>query len=255
MNPPGLLAGILTIETQTTVQTTDRQIDVTVKITNNGNESARNTQITMIALNEKMQGAVRPELRPGESDVNAFTRVLPDITGGRYPLSIRVDFHDVNLYPFSALSASTFFVGKDVNSDIAVTGDSISLDKSGVLNFHIKNLGADPLNISANLFLPAEFSATEIKKFFQIEARSEKSLAFDVSNFSARESTYPLFCFFEYDNNNSHYTTIANVSITVKPPEGWFRSLRWLWGCIIVMLILLVCGISILQKKAGSKHR
>ena len=251
VSPPVSFAGILTIETQTTVQTTENQLEVTVKITNNGDEPAYNTQINMIVLDEKTQGAVKAKLDPGKSDVNTFTKTLSGIARGRYPLAIRVDFHDANLYPFSALSGSNFFLGEDVNGDIAIIGDNIFLDKEGVLNFHIKNMGSDPINLSASLFLPKEFSAVTSKNTFQIDARSEKNLSFDVSNFSARNgASYPLYCSFEYDKDNIHYTTMANIIVTVKVAEGWFRSLKWVWVGTIIILIIVVCGIFILQKKA-----
>ena len=168
-------AGVLTIETQTSVQTTDNQLEVTVKITNKGDEPAYNTQINLIVLDEKTQGDVNAKLDPDESDVNTFTKTLSGIARGRYPLIARVDFHDANLYPFSALSGSTFFLGKDVNGDIAIVGDNISMDKDGVLNFHIKNMESDPINLSASLFLPKEFSTATSKKNFKLMPDQKKN--------------------------------------------------------------------------------
>ncbi len=254
--PPVSFAGILTIETQTSVQTAENQLEVTVKITNKGDEPAYNTQINLIVLDEKTQGDVNAKLDPGKSDVNTFTKRLSGIAGGRYPLTIRVDFHDANLYPFSALSGSTFFLGKDVNGDITIIGDNLSLDKEGVLNFHIKNMESDPINLSASLFLPKEFSAATLKKTFQIDGRSEKNLSFDIRNFSARNgASYPLYCAFEYDKNSIHYTTMASVFVTIKVAEGWFRSLNWVWTGTIIVLIIMACGIFILQKKAKPTPR
>ena len=254
--PSVSFAGILTIETETSVQTTENQLEVTVKITNKGDEPAYNTQINLMVLDEKTQGDVKAKLDPGKTDVNTFTKTLSNIVRGRYPLTIRVDFHDANLYPFSALSGSTFFLGSDVNGDLAVIGDNVSLDKEGVLNFHIKNMGSDPINLSASLFLPKEFSAAASRKTFQIEARSENNLSFDVSNFSARDgASYPLYCSFEYDKNDIHYTTMANIFVTVKIAEGWFRSMKWVWVGAIIVLFVIICGIFILQKKAKPTPR
>jgi hypothetical protein len=251
--PSGSVAGILSIETQTSVQTTENQLEVTVKITNNGDEPAYNTQINLIVLDEKTQGAVKSKLDPGKSDVNTFTKTLSGIVRGRHPWVISVDFHDANLYPFSALSGSTFFLGKDVNPDIAVIGDNITLDKEGVLNYRVKNMGSDPRNLSAHLFLPKEFSSAPSKKTFQIDARTEKNLSFEIRNFSARYgASYPLYCYFEYDNNDFHYTAMANVIVTVTLEQGWFRSLKRLWIGTIIILIVSACGILIFQKKTKS---
>jgi hypothetical protein len=249
--PPVSFAGILTIETQTSVQATEDQLEVAVKITNKGDEPAYNTQINLMVLDEKTQGDVKAKLDPDKSDVNTFIKKLSGIARGRYPLTIRVDFHDANLYPFSALSGSTFFIGKDVIGDIVVIGENTSLDKAGELNFHVKNMGSDPINLSASLILPKEFSAATSKKFFQINAGSEKKLLFAVNNFSARNGAlYPLYCSFEYDMDNIHYTSIANIFVTVKVVEGWFHRLKWIWIGTIIILMVMVCGIFILQKKA-----
>ena len=71
-----------------------------------------------------------------------------------------------------------------------------------------------------------------------------------MSNFSARNgASYPLYCFFEYVNNDIHYTSMANVIVTVQVEGGWFRSLKWVWVAIIIILTVLVCGIFILKKK------
>ena len=243
-------AGILSIETQTSVQKTGKQLEVTVKITNNGDEPAYNTQINLVVLDEKTQGVVKAKLDPGKSDVNTFSKTLSGIANGRYPLTTMVDFHDANLYPFSALSGLTFFVGADVNGDIAVIGDNINLDKDGVLNFQVKNMGTEPLSLSASLFLPRELSAASAKKTFQIDARSAKNLSFEVSNFSARNgASYPLYCAFEYDKNNIHYTSMANVSVTLKVAVGWFRNLKWVWAGAIIILLIVLSGILIFQKR------
>jgi hypothetical protein len=243
-------AGVLSIETQTSIQTTENQLEVTVKITNKGDEPAYKTQINMLVLDEKTQGDVYPILDPGKSDINTFSKKLSGIARGRYPLTIMVDFHDANLYPFSALSGSTFFLGKDVNGDIAVIGDNISLDKEGVINFQIKNMGSDPINLSASLILPRELSAATTKKTFQIDARSATTLPFEISNFSARNgASYPMYCAFEYDKNNTHYTSMANVSVTVKVAEGWFRDLKWVWVGTIIILIIVLCWIVTFRKK------
>jgi hypothetical protein len=247
-------AGVLTIETQTSIQIIENQLEVTVKITNKGDEPAYNTQINLIVQDEKSQGAVYAKLDPGNSDINTFSKSLSGLAQGRYPLTVMVDFHDANRYPFSALAGLTFFLGKDVNGDLAISGDNITMDKEGGVDFHIKNMGYDSLNISASLSLPKEFSASIVKKSFQIDARSEKKLSFDISNFSARnDATYPVYCALEYDKNNIHYTSMANISIMVKVAEGWFRSLKWLWvGIVTILFVLLSCmGLS---KRVKSFH-
>lgn len=237
-----LSAGILTIETQTTVQTTDNQLDVTVNITNKGDEPAYNPQINLFVLGEKLQGRVKTKIVPGSSEIDTFRKTFSGLAQGRYPLTVVVDFYDANQYPFSALSGLTFFIGEDVNGEIAVTADDLTMDREGVLTFHIKNMGHDSLDVSANLMLPKEFSSTLVKKSLQIDTRSDKRISFDIGNFSARNGgKYPVYCFFEYDKNNIHHTTMAGLNVSVKLEDSWFHRMKWLWvGVVSVFLLLLI---------------
>lgn len=236
-----LSAGILTIETQTTIQTTDNQLDVTVSITNRGDEPADNSQINLFVLGEKLQGRVKKRIGPGSSEIDVFRKSLSSLAQGRYPLSVVVDFHDANQYPFSALSGMTFFIGEDVNSEIAITADDLAMDREGVLTYHVKNMGHDLLDVSANLILPKEFSSVLVKKSLQVDARADKQISFDIHNFSARDGgKYPLYCSFEYDKNNIHHTTMASLNVSVKHEDSWFQRMKWLWGGMISLLLLLL---------------
>ena len=239
--PDQSLAGVLTIQTRTDTVVKGQMLDVTITITNKGNEPARNTQISITVPGKTMEGQITSQLDPGKSDVGVFTHNLSGISWGRYPLVVTVIFYDANLYPFSAISGSTFYWGKDVNSDIAITSIPLSIDRDGTLVFDLKNLGADAHDITASLFLPKEFSAATSSIACHLNARAEKKLIFDIANFSARnDATYPAFAFYEYQQNNVHFTAMASAMMTVKTSEGWFRHFKWVWMSTIGILLVIL---------------
>lgn len=255
------VAGILRIETQTTVEAAADLLKVTVTFTNRGTAPAFNLQVHLIALGGQEDSPVIPTLDPGQSNRERFERNVTGIRKGRYPMTVRVDFHDANQYPFSALSGMTFYVGADVNPNLIIQAKDITLDKNGVLRFNIKNLGFESQEILATLVLPNEFSTPQARKTVDMEQRAEKALDFEISNFSALPgASYPVFCYFEYDVEDTHHTAIARVLVTIAKDENLFRKFRWLWISLAALLAAILIIVIIKEhirrsRKHGPDHR
>ena len=249
-------AGILKIETQTTVEVAADLLKVSVSFTNKGTAPAFNLQVHLNALGRQEDSPVIPQLDPGQSDREGFERNVTGIRKGRYPMTVRVDFHDANQYPFSALSGMTFHVGTDVNPNLIAQAKDITLDKNGVLRFNIKNLGFESQKILATLVLPNEFSTPQARKTVDIDQRAEKALDFEISNFSALPgANYPIFCYFEYDVEDTHHTAVARALVTVAKDENLFRKFRWLWISLAALLAALLIIVIIKEHiKRSRKH-
>jgi len=238
-------AGVLKIQTRTTVETTESQAKVTVSLANEGTAAAHNLQVHLKLLGETLDSKVSPELHPGGSSTFVFEKKTEGVKTGRYPLTVFVDFHDSNQYPFSALSGMTFSVGPNVNPDLAVLGKNITMDKKEALSLNIKNIGANEKHILATLILPRELSTSTPEINFRMGPRSRKDLNFEIRNFSALPGAdYPVFCYFEYDLENIHHTAVCTAIIKIIEPENLFRQYRWLWtglaGILIAALLMLI---------------
>ena len=238
-------AGILKIKTQTTVQTAGDQLDVAVKLTNEGTAIAYNLQVHLTLLGETLDSKLKPQLAPKGSSTFVFKKSAEGTKAGRYPLTVSVDFHDANQYPFSALSGMTFALGPDVNSDLAAIGKNIAMGKNGELSLNIKNMGTGEKQIVATLVLPRELSTPTPQISFPLHPRSQKDLDFEIHNFSALPGAdYPVFCYLEYDLENIHHTAVCSAAIKVMEPENLFRQYRWLWmglaGILIMALLALI---------------
>jgi hypothetical protein len=247
-------ADILKIETETTVEVSADRVTASVVFANRGTAPAYNLQVHLTALGLTDASPVVPHLDPGQSERAFFEREIKEVGKGRYPMTVRVDFHDANQYPFSALSGMTFHIGEAVNPDVAALTRDMTLDKSGRLRFDVKNLGLKPEKIIATLVLPKEFSAPEPKTAFEIDQRSEKTVDFEIRNFSALpRAAYPVFCYFEYDSEGIHHTALARSLITVAEDQNLFRRFRWAWITLAAVLAALLIFVLIKERRKKSR--
>jgi len=234
------IAGILKIETQTTVEVSENLLKTSIILTNNGTASASNLQVHLRTLGEQQDSPIIKQLNPGQSDRVHFEREIPEMMKGRYPLTVYVDFHDANQYPFSALSGMTFHIKKDVNPNLVALVKDITIKKIGELRFDIKNMGFKSKKLLASLILPKELSTPRTEINVQIDARSEKDLRFKVNNFSALPGArYPVFCYLEYVSDETHHTAVARSLVKIAEDENLFRRFRWLW----IVLTVILCAV------------
>ena len=246
------LAGILKIETQTTVEVAGDLLKVTVNVTNNGTAPAHNVQVHLYILGQHQDSPIKPVLDSGQSETVLFEKTISGKKKGRYPLTVYVDFHDSNQYPFSALSGMTFYVDEDVNPNLIALAEDITMEKNGEMFIDIKNLGARSKKVLVSLILPKELSVQRQTINLELGPRSEKRLDFRLTNFSALPgANYPIFCYIEYDLENTHYTAIARAAVNIAKDENLFRRFRWLWITLTTILsaMLVVIIIKGLKKK------
>ena len=240
------IAGILKIETQTTVEVAGDLLKVTVNVTNNGTEPALNVQVHLHTLGQHQDSPIKPQLDSGQSETVLFEKTISGKKKGRYPLTVYVDFHDSNQYPFSALSGMTFHVDEDVNPNLIALAEDITLEKNGELSIEIKNLGPRSKEVLVSLILPKELSAQRQTINFEMDPRSEKRLDFGLTNFSALPgANYPIFCYIEYDLENTHYTAMAKAAVNIANKENLFRRFRWLWITLTTILSAMLVMIII----------
>lgn len=234
---PVAAAGTLNIETQTTVKTEKDRLLVTVRVRNDGNEAAHKVQANVNILGKWLKSPVKTLLAVNQPEVFHIERVISRIKPGRYPLTVLVDFHDANEYPFSALAGTTFHYEEDTDTDLACLAHDLIIGKGGGLRFQIRNLGFESKHIHATAALPRELSATRPEIDFPLKPRAEKTISFEITNFSALPgATYPVFCYFEYDLDDTHYTAVTRAVVKIGNRENWVRRTVWFWVGLAVFL-------------------
>ncbi|GAH88611.1 unnamed protein product, partial [marine sediment metagenome] len=87
-----------------------------------------------------------------------------------------------------------------------------------------------------------ELSTPRPQIALQIDPRSEKTVVFEITNFSALSGAgYPVFCYFEYDSEETHYTAVARALVKIVKCENWFKRTKPFWlGAAIILGVILV---------------
>ena len=248
--PAAGFTGVISIEIRTTVKVTRDKIEVQVRGTNRGDETAHNVQMHLHLLGSRQQSIIFPGIQPGKFKTAVFEKNVTNVKPGRYPLTVRVVFHDTNQYPFSALSGMTFFVVADVNPDLVIDARDVSLNRRGRLVCEVKNLGSRAQEIKGRIILPRELVSKMPQTSFSLAARSHKQIDFEIENFAALDgATYPLVCYFEYDEENVHHTAMARPMVRIVAAKNLFSRTRWLWVSLAVILAILLSIILVRRKK------
>ena len=237
-------AGTLTMTTETTVKTLNDVVLVDVRVWNQGNVAAHDVQVNVAMLGQRMKSPTKPKVRANSSEVVHFEKAVSGILKGTYPLAVIVDFHDDNNHPFSAISGTTFSYKEKVVPKLLGRVEGVSLRERGELEVKIKNLGLESKNIRATVVGPREISTSKRKLNLEIEPRGDKTIMFEVVNRSAMPgATYPVFCYLEYDFQDTHYTAVAKGVVKVAAEVNWFRQSFWVWVALAVLcgVVLLLC--------------
>jgi hypothetical protein len=237
-------AGIIQIETQTSITVVDSIVEVAVKAANKGDEPARNVRVHIMFSGKSRSRQGKDLLREGESVTVFFRNISSALRAGTYPLITRISFQDIKGHPFSAVSCSSVLIGQSAESTLECLGKGASISIAGLLRFTVRNSGSRSCEAGATLVLPEELSTQIPHRDFVIGPGEKKVLLFEVSNFSALVgAVYPVFCCLEYDSEDAHYTEVGNGSLRIVKAENLFRRTRpvWLGLAIVTGAILAAC--------------
>ena len=84
---------------------------------------------------------------------------------------------------------------------------------------------------------------------FTIGPQRKETLSFEIINNAALSgATYPLFCYLEYDTENSHHTAVVQAKATIAEQEMWFQRTSWFWIGAAVLLGMLLAAYQLKRK-------
>lgn len=249
---PGLPAGAGTIsmQTSTTCTGTEQGVRVEVSAINIGDEPATNVRITARFGDETKSSLVKPELKPGRP-FTARLLIRPELSvPGAYPVEVRVDFHDMNGHPYSALSYGSFVYKQGVNCQVFAEPTEVTLEGRGQLTLNLANTGRDPQRVQIRLIVPRELSAAPIEQTIDIKARGKRKVSFDLENFAARGGAgYTVLAFIEYEADGRHYTSISQSRVRVLRTRNFFKRHQVALIIAAAGLILAVVLVQVLRPK------
>jgi hypothetical protein len=237
-------AGRISLRTSTTCTVMEKGVRVEVTSINTGNDTASDVQITAMVADALNTSTITHRLKPGESKT-ARIPLYPTLERpGVYAALVRVDFHDLNGHPFTAVSYGTFVHQEGGAPRIFVLPGETHLARRGELKLELANTDSTDQRVHIRLIGPREIHIVEPESEAVIPGREKATAIFHLKNLSAMAgAVYPLPAIIEYHADGRHMTTIGEIKLKIKPIRHAFVRYRsWL---LIAVGMLLLAGVLI----------
>ncbi|MBD3156001.1 MAG: hypothetical protein GF368_05100 [Candidatus Aenigmarchaeota archaeon] len=262
-----VLAGTISLTTSITTQVlnTDQEV-VQISLTNSGDESAYNVQLSLLSdyfSSETVLVGTLPINKPHKSNITVTA--INEPKEGNYPMVLLTEYTDANGYPFSSVSPVTLTYKTAKPSRVTGVFENIEVNgkKTKDLVLKLKNMDQESHDVNVELFLPNELSSDSNEKYIELNSKEEKEVVFKISNFAGLEgSSYVVLASIEYDEEY-HHSSIASgmVRIVEKStfPSGMFGAVgenilgRWIYFAIVGVLIVIFIIYQIKSKKLEFK--
>ncbi|MBL7212639.1 MAG: hypothetical protein ISS61_09700 [Desulfobacteraceae bacterium] len=249
LSPGVSQARFITIDTRVETKLQDDKLTITVELTNRGDELAYNLVVTTEIGGHSQAGRPIEKLEVGEVSKSQFNLDISFDKPGAYPLITRIDFTDVNQYPFSFLSLTDLIYGEGGPPKILAKMKPLEMAKDGKLHLTVKNLDANQKEINVRLIIPKEITPKDGLHVLKLEPLAEQTLDFPVSNSSALVGAdYAIYALLAYEDAGRHYFTSAAGSIKIIEKKKLTRQQVYLLFGIPLGIFMLYLFF-ILRKK------
>jgi len=229
--------------------------NLSVSITNNGDETAYRVEVIPLYLEDFYMNntIVLDHLDSGETFQDIFPiYVNKSLLPGIYPIVMKLKFYDLGNHPYSILFSHllTYKEGYESNIKGDIYPVDITANGSGTYAFYLQNLDDTPHSIKIKLYIPDEFNSTFSEQIIPLDAISVQKVDFQIINRGGLPgSSYKIYASLEYDDNIHHYSSLIEKTIPVfKETEKTF-TLLYITFLIGIYTILLI--IYILLKRRG----
>jgi hypothetical protein len=242
--PPPAAAKSISISVTPTLELANGKLVARVKVGNSGDEAARSVTPVLRFRDQEARGTPRPSLAPNETMDATVEVTTGDLTTGRWPYRLAVDYTDANEYPFQALQAGTVLVGNPPPAKIAVPEMKLpAIASTGSLTMKVKNLAGTDRRVTVNVIVPDGLEVVRPIDEFALAAWGEESVSASLVNRTALAgSRYPVFAAVQYeDDPPAHQTVIAQAVVEILAPQSFFnqrRNLLWIVAGVMVAVWL-----------------
>ena len=249
-------ATFISITTEAAVSIQGNTANIQVGVINKGDEPAYRVKINADIDGKITTGPLRDILEVDDKYTETWTASVDFKKPGTYPLILRVEYADKNLYPFTALSFINVVYQGGANSKVGGEPITSSLIDRGALSVKVKNLDNVEHKIAVRLVLPLEIATAASGKEVAVKPGSEETVFFDLKNISALPgSNYGVYSILEYEHEGRHYTNAVTGSIKiVEKKETASDIYKWPLIGVAVVLSLIVLYLSLGVRKHGAAY-
>lgn len=236
-------AGVISLEVQPRPTIRDDTLEVSVDITNQGDEPAYAVKVSVEVQDAVWMSPAREALEAQAHHTVDYQRPIKGLGRGSYPLIVRVFYTDAQGYPFSALAVSQVTVGEDIAPAVWAVLENGQLRTQGQLSLRVKNLEDRRQTVIVRPVLPQELTTQPSRLTRTLEPSQDTRMTFRLKNFSARgESTYPVYAVIEENRHDAHLTTVsaATVHIVSGPPLQPYQTTFLILGGVLLLMVVLL---------------
>jgi hypothetical protein len=244
-------ASYISLNTIVTANVEKDVLKVSLKVTNQGDESAFNVQAEVRVEGKAVFARKETELGINQTYTADLTYDLKLDTPGIYPLVLVMHYTDANNYPFSALTARTFTYGsQEMPSELFGKISSKTFWKKGKINLTLKNVGKSAIEAKTYLVSPKEITVEDEFINVSLPPKGSKGVSFKVNNFSALSgSSYQIYAIAEYEKEGIHQTSVTPGIIKVKESRQ-ILGLNYTTALIFMLVLgIIFVVVQFLMKK------
>ena len=226
-----------------TATVADGTLSVQLTVVNRGDEAAQTVVPTLRFQDREARGKGRSSLGPNETLEETLTLAAPELTNGRWPYRVAIDYTDANQYPFQALHVATVESGSPPPAKVVVSEiQAPALSSSGSYSVKVKNLTGSPRNAAVAVLVPEGLEVPGASPQVSLAAWEEKAVSGSIVNRTALAgSRYPVFVAVQYDDGSTHQTAVLQGLVEILAPRSFFaQQQRTLWigaGILVVLWI------------------
>ena len=238
--PAPALAKSITMSVSPTVEVQDGNLIAHVKLSNSGDDVAQSVTPVLRFRGKEARGETRPTLGPNQSVEATVSVPSGELTGGRWPYRLAVDYTDANQYPFQAVHVGLFSVGETPGPKLAVPSVTAEpLAGSGTLRVTVKNLAGAARHVTLAPALPEAIEATKPSQEVDVDRWGESVVVFPVVNRTALAgSKFPAFITAEYDEDGVHQTVVGVGTLEVIAAQSRLlagKTVLWVVAGVLVV--------------------
>jgi hypothetical protein len=242
------LAGVIRMQVSCSVRGTN----MTVRMTNTGDEPAQNVRAHVTFMGKEMHTDNISSFPPQVPKSENFVLDTTDLKG-TYPAVVIVDFEDLNSYPFSSVSIQQVRSGATSPADLmGVLQGQIELATKVSVPLRIRSKSDREIAVTCRVVAPNELLA-EVPEFtLTIPPKGDEQATVELENFSGTPtSSYPVHVLLEYDQNGEHFCVPAVTMVTIVAPSP-VSSMKF-WVVLVVALAVLL-GAPIVAVLMSRRH-
>lgn len=233
-------AGSISLETESTASLKDKELEIAIKITNKGNESAHNVTPQLLVPNASAFLSSTDELPPGKT-IEIQHKLFPNnMLSGSYSIALLTHYTDAGRYPFSAASPIFYNQGESRPALIVPKLADRTFSERSLLKLAVKSVSDKPLRIQCRLYVPKEILCPTPERNETLSPGGITFLTFPIQNISAlKGSRYAVFALIDYEQDHHHHSDMASAFLTVSGFTAGLPS-PWLIGSIGSLLLAAI---------------